>query len=779
MKSPLLALHFTVKCKEIRIDIMKKNVQKKFVPSERIQRLIARSDRYYKEGRRAQYVENSKKMVYMWRPHTRKYAERLGFPFKNYDIRKGDIRVGDFLCQVKVDYNFPGGEFPSEKEGFSWDPINWARDYDHLLKYSPAEIYPDEKIVGEIHWILEEFRNFEWPAEIDPLGAKAVKLGAGGWPRSHTCADLDYGLKKGWKGVLLDIQKSRKKFEETGGREIEFLQASEKVCLSIMDFIKKHTKKAYELAENEDDDKKRANYLEIARICEKIAKEPPSTFREALQWIWFYILMDRVMTHANGYGRLDQVLKNFYFNDINEGHLDRDEARELVAELWIKYSGTYFSLGGRNENLENATNELSWVCLEAFDMVGGSNTFGVLWHKDIDKEFFRYACDVLARHGQGTPVLLNYDVMRQSLINYGYKKEDAWNVAYTGCHWYCAVGKEYSLHDTSQILIIKSLLRAIKQVTEGDVYNFSELWKLYKTEIEKAAEALKKLTDAECRLQPLIWPEIVSSILIPSCIESGRDITDCGVPYNSNTVNIVGFANVIDSLYTIKKLVFEEKRVSLQELMDILEGNYEGYEELRQYIISLPKYGEDDDEVDEITKMVVKHFKETFSKMKNCKGFAYRSSLFSWMNHVYAGPELGATPDGRKSEEPLAQSPDPTHGRNRKGITATSNSLVKLGFSELAGGPWHLELNPSIFKADYENRRYKLLEDIAIPYFKMGGVHIAVNIVSTETLKKAMEKPEDFGHVIVRVTGQPAHFVGLDRNIQKEIIARTRAKEIR
>jgi len=757
---------------------MKKNVQQKFVPSERIQRLFARNNRYNLEMRRAQYIENDKKMVYLWRPHTKEYAEQLGFPFKRYDIATGDISVGNNLCTIRVDYDFPGGEFPSEKEGFSWDPINWAKDYDHLLGHSPAEIYPDEKIVGEIHWMLEEFREFEWPAEIDPLGAKAIELGSGASPRAHTSVDLDYGLEKGWKGILADVQKSRKKFEETGGREIEFLQASERVCLSIMDFIEKHAKKAYELAENEDDENKRANYLEIARICEKITKEPPSTFREALQWIWFYILADRVMTHANGYGRLDQVLKSFYFSDINEGRLDRNEARELVAELWIKYGGTYFSLGGRDENLEDATNELSWVCLEAFDMIGGMNTFGILWHKDIDKEFFRYACDVLARHGQGAPALLNYDVMRQSLINYGYKEKDAWNVAYAGCHWYCAVGKEYSLHDTSQIIIVKCLLRALKRATEEDVNDYDELWQLYKTETEKSAEAMKMLTDAQYRLQPLIWPEIVSSILIPFCIESGRDITDCGVPYNSNTINIVGFANVVDSLYTIKKLVFEEKRISIQKLMDAVESNYEGYEELRQRILRLPKYGEDVDEVDEIAIMVTKHVKEMLGSMKNCKGFVYRPSIFSWLNHVHAGPEMGATPDGRKKEEPLAQSPDPTHGRNRKGIAATANSLAKLGFSELVGGSWHLEFNPSIFKGDYKNRRYKLVEDIATSYFEMSGVHLLLNIVSVEELKKAMKKPEDFGHIIVRVTGQPAHFVNLDRKIQEDLITRTRMQKM-
>ncbi|MBN2072380.1 MAG: hypothetical protein JW770_00360, partial [Actinobacteria bacterium] len=204
------------------------------------------------------------------------------------------------------------------------------------------------------------------------------------------------------------------------------------------------------------------------------------------------------------------------------------------------------------------------------------------------------------------------------------------------------------------------------------------------------------------------------------------------------------------------------------------EQDYKGYEELRQGILKLPKYGEDDDDVNEVVLKVVRFIKDLLGNMKNCKGFPYRASIFSWMNHVYAGPEVGATPDGRKKEEPLAQSPDPMHGRNRKGLTATARSLALLGFDGLVGGSWHMELDPSVFRGSYEDEHYKLIEDISNTYFKLGGVHIIVNIVSRQELEKAVEEPENYGHLIVRVTGQPAHFVNLDRKIQQEIIARTR-----
>jgi len=234
----------------------------------------------------------------------------------------------------------------------------------------------------------------------------------------------------------------------------------------------------------------------------------------------------------------------------------------------------------------------------------------------------------------------------------------------------------------------------------------------------------------------------------------------------------------VDSLYAIKKLVFEGKRVSLQELKKVVEANWEKDEELRQIILNLPKYGEDVDEVDEIAMLIIDLLKRVLWGMKNCKGFGFRPSIFSWMNYVYAGEEVGPTPDGRKRQEPLAQSPDPMHGRNRRGITATACSLAKLGFKELMGGPWHLELDPSLFKGKYENNSGELIEEIAVSYFRMGGVHMFVNVVSSETLEKAMARPEEYSHIIVRVTGQPAHFVYLDRKIQEEIAARTRHKQL-
>jgi len=750
---------------------IKERPTQKLMPSERMKKLMERRDKLTREGRRELYSVSVKHMIHQW-------SEGSFSPATGVDVPENQrVKLGDHICSVTVDYPFPGGKAPSSEEGICWHPENITDDYVYLLDHSPAEVYPFELIVGEFHWNLEEVRKLRYPEQIDPLGHKAVQLGAGGCSFSHTLPDLDIGLTLGWKGILKKIQKYREKFEKVGEeKKVGYLKSAEKTCLAIERYIKRHAGKARSLAEKEAKEALKKNYLTMARVCENIWENPPSNFHEAVQWIWFFMIVDRMWCHGNGYGRLDQFLYPFYKKDRKEGRLTREEARDLIAELFVKYGGNYFTLGGRDKNLKDATNELSWVCLEAFDMVGGYNCFGVLWHKDMDKEFFSYACDIVTRYGYGTPALLNHDVMRESEIYSGYKEEDAWNVSYCGCQWYCVAGKEYSDHDMNCIVPIECLKNALKIAFKKNIQSFDEMWQLYSKEVDKALKALVDLKNAQYQLQPLIWPEVVTSFLSYGCIENGRDITDCGVPYNFTSFNVLGFPNVVDSLYAMKKLIFEQKKVSLSQLKKALEVNYEGYEDVRQMLLNTSKFGNDEDEIDGLARMVVDQLKNTGEKYKNCKGFHLRPSLFHFEGHAVAGPEIGPTPDGRKKEEPLAQGANPMHGRNQKGVTATARSLAKLGFEQLQGGPFQLELDPSLFRG--QENPSKLVEAITTSYFEMGGVHIFFNIVSVQTLKEAMEKPEEYGHLMVRVTGYSTHFVHLDRRLQKEIIARTRHKEM-
>ena len=283
------------------------------------------------------------------------------------------------------------------------------------------------------------------------------------------------------------------------------------------------------------------------------------------------------------------------------------------------------------------------------------------------------------------------------------------------------------------------------------------------------------MTDWQIERIPNVWPEIALTLLTHDCIDNGRDISDCGTPYNTAVVQFSGLANIADSLAAIKKIIFEDKTITLSQLKEALDNDFKGFEDIRQLLLNCPKYGNDIDEVDSIAIEVAENYRQTLSKYKTARGFAYRPAFFSWSGHPYASKIIGATPDGRKKDDPYAQGPNPMHGRNTKGITATMSSVSKLDFRKNAGGPLQLEIDPSLLKV---HDPAALIESLIVPYFEMGGVHVYININSTETLEKAMENPEQYEDIIIRVTGFSVHFVQLDRKIQEEIVQRTRVAEI-
>ncbi len=683
------------------------------------------------------------------------------------------VSIGDQSAIVRSGRAFPG-IVPSEKDGLQFNVTQLAADYSSFLAQSPAEVYKYEEIVGEFHWELPDVRPRVFPGveELEEIAQKAAMLGGGGFPVTHTCADLSIGIREGWKGIRRKIEASmRKKHSED---ELMYLRGLLTVCTAITAFIKKHAEKASLLAGKEGDDEQRRRYERVAEICNRIAEEPPASFHEGLQWVWFFIMAERMELGGNGYGRIDQYLYPLYRRDVDAGTLNAESARELICELYLKFP-TFYSLGGITESGGDAVNELSYRFLEAYDMIGGANEFGVLWHRKIDPDFFYKACDVLVRKGSGSPALVNHEVLIDSETYYGVREEDAWNTAYSGCFWYCIPGKEWCLHDTvavnGALCLQNALARAVSNQLKRPPESFKEFLRLYEESLAAAVAAMKEVTDWQFKRIPDVYPEMITSLLTHTCIERGRDISDGGVDYNSVVVQFAGLANAADSLTVINELVYKQQKISLDGLYTMLQADFKGYEQEHQLIRSAPKFGNDDDRADQMAVRAAELFRKVLSRHRTERGGIYRPAFFSWAGHAYAEEYLGAGADGRRCSEPISQGPNPMHGRNTKGITATARSVGKLEFFRNAGGPLQLEINPSIYDL---NDPASFVKNIVVPYFKMNGAHVYINVISAETLKAAMEAPQDYGHIVVRVTGFSVHFVQLDRKIQEEIIKRTR-----
>lgn len=751
---------------------MKQKVVSDFIATPRIARLWKRSTDLSKGGKRNVLVDNPEFLVYHWSGHSAGFSPATGEMALEDSER---INVGDHNCRVDIGTAYPyAKEMPSKVEGFEYSAFNWAKDYAFFLDHSPAEVYPDEIICSEFHWQLDEARKFVYPPEVTDLGFELRQLGAGGTSLAHTCPDLSIGLNKGWTGLLSDVKASLEKWKALGNEErINYLQAQVLVVEAIIRFTRRHADKATELAGKETDQAQKILYQKIAVNMLQLATGKPETFEQAVQFIQLFQVVERINGHGNGYGRLDQLLIDFYRKDIADGTLTKEEARNLLAELYLKYGGNYFSFGGRNEDGSDATNEVSWVGLEAYDMLGGYNHLGVMWHPDMNPAYYTYACDVVTRHGCGVPTLVSYDVMRDSELYSGYRYEDAWNVSYSGCQWYCAVGSEYSDHDLNCLVLITPMLRAIDVAEKESINDFETFWQIYEQEVEKTAAALVHFKNKVYEWQSRVWPEMVTTLCMKDAIEKGLDITAIGGARNAYTsVNVLGVPNVVDSLYAIKRVIFEEKKYTLSNLKKAIANNWEGDEIFRQIMLKQEKFGNDFDGVDAIHIRVADNILKTFATKRNIKGFNFRPSLFQYMGHTYAGPMLGATPDGRLAQEPVAHGCNPMHGRNTEGITATAKSLLKVPFHKYQGGSLQIELQPKFF--DGRERKGEFIEKFSKAYMKNGGIQINFNVIDLEKLKQAVEEPEnpEYADIVVKVTGYSAHFVVMDKEFQKEFVAR-------
>ena len=746
----------------------------RFHMSDRIKKLQKRSQELAISGKRNLYTANNTQLVYHWSDAGNAIAPRSG------DHKFEGLSLGDHGCRVDIGIDFPLiDKMPSKIEGYQKTPESWGKDFKFLLDNSPAEIYKNEAIVGEFHWEMNEVRQYDFGDEVKELGKKARELGAGGNSHGHTCPDYSIGLTQGWGGILKRIDVSLKKYTELENeKKINFLKGAKYTCEAIIAYIAKYSERAEELYHAETDLEQKNRYLKICHACKNISKDPPSCFYEAVQWLTFAVITDRIVGHGNGYGRLDNYLIEFYRRDIENGVLTKEEAREYLAEMFLKLRGQFFSLGGRDKYGNDATNEVSYLVMEAYDMIDDYNNLGVMWHPDMDEKFYSYVCDVLARHGAGIPSLVNYDVIYKTELRSGVTEEDAADVCYSGCQWYCIPGREYCDQDTNAVVLIDPMNRAIDNAIGMSCDSFEQLYAEFEKELKRTCNILREFKDAQYNVIDSVWPEIVTSLNCHTTIERGLDITaHRGVDYQFTSANILGIPNVCDSFFAIKKLVFEKNVYTLEEVRDAVKTNWQNKEPMRQRFLHEHKYGNDYDDVDEMYVRITETIANIMDNMTNNRGQQYRASLFQFQGHT-ASEIIGATPDGRLSSEPLAHGCNPTVGRNTKGLLATANSCAKADNKKFLGGSLQVELQPKFF--DGKNDIYKYVEQFSKAFFEKNGIQINLNIMDLNELKKAIDNPDnpEYWNIIVKVTGYTARFVTLSKSFQKEFVGRENYVEL-
>ena len=630
--------------------------------------------------------------------------------------------------------------------------------------------------------------------------------------QGHLVLGHENVIREGFNGIKKRAKRHLKRLDLTNPspddqKKNSFLKAVIICCEAAIGFARRFAEEATKLAERETNAKRKAELLKIAENCRWVPANPPRTFYEAVQCLWFTQVIAQIsygMAGTFALGRVDQYLYPFYKKDTEEGRITREEAQELIEELNLKLTSNILlspragietastlgtspqpiTIGGQTKDGGDATNDLSYIILEASKKLKGViNNLAIRIHNKTPENLLLKACEVYrSTSGQA---FYNDEVIVPALISDGYSLEDARNYAIVGCveptgsgdTFACTGGNDLKLGQVLEMTLNNGDNRFIGRqgLPTGDPAKFTSFREVMGAFRQQLEYNVKMVVDAT-NLKDLIYKEdfpapFVSSTL-RGCIESGRDVTMGGAKYNFASITARGLGTTADSLAAIKRLVFEDRVLTMPELIKLLETDFKGKEEIRQMMINrVPKYGNDEDYVDSIAKEVVEAFCSEVTKHSSIRGGRFRPSFYSYGTHVVDGLFLGATPDGRKACEAVSNGISPTNRREGRGPTAVLKSAAKLNHELVTNGnALNLRLHPSLVR---DEDGLKKVASLIRTYFGLGGMHVQFNVVSSEMLRDAQLHPEKYKDLVVRVSGYSAFFIDLGKSIQDDIIART------
>ncbi|MFR1830053.1 MAG: glycyl radical protein [Clostridium butyricum] len=636
---------------------------------------------------------------------------------------------------------------------------------------------------------------------------------------AHLAADYERLLKTGLKGYEERTRKLKDQLDLCVPENIDKYQFYKAVLIvidAVKTFAKRFSDLAKEKAENAEG-KRKEELLEISRICLKVPYEPAETFKEALQSTWFIQLILQIESngHSLSYGRFDQYMYPYYKHDIDNKLITEDEALELLTNLWIKtltinkvrsQSHTFSSagspmyqnvtIGGQTTDKKDAVNELSYLILKSVAQTRlPQPNLTVRYHKNLDKKFMDECIEVM-KLGTGMPAFNNDEVIIPSFIEKGVKEEDAYNYSAIGCVETAVPGKwGYRCTGMSYMNFPRILLIAMNNgidLTSGK--RFVEECGYFKdmTSFEQLKDAWNKVVRKLTRMSVIVEnsidlalerdvPDVLCSALTEDCIGRGKTIKEGGAVYDFISGLQVGIANMADSLAAIKKLVFEEKKITPEQLWNAIIDDFtsEESQKIQQMLINeSPKYGNDDDYVDNLVVEAYDSYIDEMKKYPNTRygrgpigGIRYAGTS-SISANVGQGYGTMATPDGRKARTPLAEGCSPAHSMDKNGPTAVFKTVSKLPTHEITGGVLlNQKVTPQMLST--EENKMKLEMMIRTFFNRLEGYHVQYNVVSRDTLIDAQLHPEKHRDLIVRVAGYSAFFNVLSKATQDDIIERT------
>ena len=641
-----------------------------------------------------------------------------------------------------------------------------------MLKQMNPIIEKEELIVGKFDFypLTEEEQK-----ECDECEEKMTVAPGGSGMKGHMVPDYPKLLRLGVEGILEEIRTYRSQLDiDTNPQEDlekdEFYECCEAELEGLLVLQKKYAQHARDMAKKEQDKEIKKNLNEIAKVLDWVPAKPARNFREALQSIHFFHFS---LWNGCHFGRVDQFLLPYYTRDIQSGILTKEKAQELIdcfRLIAVSYmhpdTSVNVLVGGRDPQGNLVENELTEMFLVSIENIRTMHKVEFAISSETSDELLRYAIELNLK-GFTLPSLLNDDVITEGMMQAGFPEEDARNWANTGCVEITPIGKSGIFVVSPYHNMANMLLEAMKQ----NVHSIEELFEEFKKVLRREIVLGQRVENRYQLERTRIGREVMRlSCLVDDCIKQGKSIDQGGARYNQIQPNFLGLANVADSFTVLEELVFDSKEYTLEEFCQILEQDFEGYENLRFRILhQIPHYGTNQERADQWVQRVTDAIVECCKGLSTFRGSFLSPGCFSYLEHARHGLKTGATPDGRKAAYPLSSGSSPVQGRETDGPTSAMLSATSWDHRPFLGGvAVNMKFEPN--RTDEESLT-KFLALLKV-FLARGGFEMQINAANSQQLEEARKNPEQYRDLMVRVGGFSANFVQLTPEMQQEIIDR-------
>ncbi|MBR4296273.1 MAG: formate acetyltransferase [Clostridia bacterium] len=580
---------------------------------------------------------------------------------------------------------------------------------------------------------------------------------------AHFACDYSIGLELGFGGFLDKIEKYR---TINKGKD-EFYDAEEKCVRAMIRFIDRHIAKIDELLSKEKRPEIADSLGKMLKCCKNVRTDAPKNFHEACQWVSFFNCFSRIYTRDGAGFQLDTVLLPYYENDVKNGVLDDETAKFLIANLLL-IDPHYYQLSGVDAQDKDITNHLSYLVLEAADMINISCNLTVRYHKNCDQEFFKEAVKYLFKNKNGWPRFCGDAALLDGYMKNGVSKEIARERIAVGCNWMCVPGREFPMNDTVKINIAKVMEVALAELKTKKERSLARLKEIYQKHLKKAVEVTAAGINLHLDHIADVTPELIMNLMFRGSLEKGEDASRCAELYTVG-VDGAGLAVVADSFAAIEERVEKQKLLSWDELFDALDNDFAD-ERIRLILSSCAKYCSGEGCADNHAKWLTESFADAVRVQEMPYGRVLVPGWFSWARTIEYGKAVGATPNGRKAGEPISHGANPNpHFRQDGAVTAQSNGIaaVQLGYGNTA--PLQIEFDPKISASE---GGIEAVMSLVKGHFERGGTLININVLDSEKLLAAADNPDLYPDLVVRVTGFTAYFASLSPEFRQLVIDR-------